>query len=255
VQLFEARWSDEQFAMHTAAGRAVDEILASAFRYVITMHRAGSAVSEYDVQKFIREAFGREHLFTDHGPIVAVNENMSDPHYEPTAGSSRPIRPGDGLLIDLWAKQNKPGAVYYDITWTAYCGSDPPSEMLNVFDVVRAARDAAIKCVQDGARSGRELRGFEVDDACRFQVLSRGFGDYFVHRTGHSIGEDVHGTGANMDNLETHDDRKVIPGTCFSIEPGVYLPKFGIRSEVNMFIKPQEAVVTGAIQRDLVRIT
>jgi Xaa-Pro aminopeptidase len=210
--------------------------------------------TEYDVQQFIRAGFASEGLVTDHGPIVAVNANASNPHYEPDAGRHSPIRPGDLLLIDLWAKLDRPGSVYYDITWTGYCGEVPPDKMLNVFAIVSGARDAAVKCVQDAASRGRELAGFEVDDAARGHIRAAGYGDYFFHRTGHSIGEEVHGNGANMDNLETHDERKIIPGTCFSVEPGIYLPEFGIRSEVNVYRGPDRAEVTGAVQTELLRL-
>jgi Xaa-Pro aminopeptidase len=162
------------------------------------------------------------------------------------------IRPGDLVLLDMWAKLDQPGAVYYDITWTGFCGDHPREEMRKVYGVVSGARDAAITRVRDAVAAGQDLRGFEVDDAARGYIASRGYGDYFVHRTGHSIGEDIHGNGANMDNLETHDERRVVPWTCFSIEPGVYLKDFGIRSEVNMFVGETEARVTGEIQRELV---
>ena len=155
------------------------------------------------------------------------------------------------MLLDMWAKLDLPGAVYYDITWTGFCGDSPAAEMQKVFAVVSGARDAAIQRVQEAIGAGLSLRGFEVDDAARGYIDSRGYGSWFTHRTGHSIGQDVHGNGANMDNLETHDDRRVSPWTCFSIEPGVYLPEFGVRSEVNMFVGEREARVTGEIQREL----
>ena len=175
-----------------------------------------------------------------------------NPHYEPGEGVSAPIRSGDFVLLDLWAKLDRRGAVYYDITWTAFCGEQPTEEMRNVFGVVTGARDAAVKRVQEAVGSGRPLCGYEVDDVARGFIDSRGFGSYFTHRTGHSIGQDVHGNGANMDNLETHDDRRVSSWTCFSIEPGIYLPEFGVRSEVNVFVGDKEARVTGEIQRELV---
>ena len=153
------------------------------------------------------------------------------------------------MLIDMWAKLDRPHAVFYDITWTGYCGSDPPSALQNIFDVVRDARDRAVERVQTAASRGETIHGFEVDDAARGYIREKGFGDYFFHRTGHSIGEEVHGTGANMDNLETHDERRIIAGTCFSIEPGVYLPEFGIRSEVNVYVEDRRAIVTGEIQQ------
>ncbi len=250
VQRFEARWSPANLERHLEAGRKVDEIRRAAFARAGEQMRAGERISEYAIQQFIRERFREAGLVTDHGPIVAVNENASNPHYEPTAEAHREIRRGDLLLIDLWAKTDTPDGVYYDITWTGYCGAEPPPAMQNVFDVVRGARDAAVSLV----RSGRELRGFEVDDAARGYIRERGFGDYFIHRTGHSIGADVHGSGANMDNLETHDERRIIPWTCFSVEPGIYLREFGVRSEVNVFVGEDGARVTGEIQERLVTL-
>jgi Xaa-Pro aminopeptidase len=209
-------------------------------------------VTELDVKLFVREGFAKAGLYTDHGPIIGANANASNPHYEPTPENHAAIKAGDFVLMDMWAKLDQPGAVYYDITWTGYCGSDPSDRIRNVFAVVTGARDAAIAKVKESIASGYDLRGFEVDDACRGHIVKNGFGEYFTHRTGHSIGQEVHGNGANMDNLETHDERRVIAGSCFSIEPGVYLPEFGVRSEVNMYVGEGEAMVTGEIQRELV---
>jgi Xaa-Pro aminopeptidase len=199
----------------------------------------------------VRNGFTKAGLVTDHGPIVGVNANASNPHYEPTEEASAPIRKGDLVLLDMWAKLDQPDAVYYDITWTHFCGENPPDEMRRVFEVVTGARDAAIDRVKKAVTAGDALCGYHVDDAARGLIESRGFGEFFTHRTGHSIGVEVHGNGANMDNLETHDERRISPWTCFSIEPGVYLPEFGIRSEVNMFVGEGEARVTGEIQRQL----
>ncbi len=253
IQLFEARWSDAQLAMHLEAGRRVDRVRAAAFEKIGASLGPDQPVSEWSINRFIREEFAKAGLVTDHGPIVAVNSNMSNPHYEPTLERNQPIRKGDAVLIDMWAKLDKPGAVYYDITWTGFCG-DAPEPVRNVFGIVRDARDKAVKRVKSAVASHQVLRGFEVDDAARNHIKQHGYGEQFVHRTGHSIGEEVHGTGANMDNLETHDERKIIPGTCFSIEPGVYLPEFGIRSEVNVFVGPAKARTTGQVQRQLVKI-
>lgn len=243
LQHFEARWSAEQLESHLEAGRRVDAIRRAAFEAI----RPG--VREHAIQQFILEAFDRAGLFTDHGPIVAANANASDPHYEPTAERSAAIQPGDVVLIDLWAKLKQPGAVYYDITWTGFYGPTVPDRVQRVFEIVRDAR----KKGSDTARAG--LAGFEIDDAVRGHIATAGYGDYFVHRTGHSIGEDVHGAGANMDNLETHDTRRLIPHTCFSVEPGIYLPDFGIRSEVNVYLNADgTARVTGEEQTELVRI-
>ncbi|HYL37168.1 MAG TPA: M24 family metallopeptidase [Bryobacteraceae bacterium] len=254
IQLFESRWTAQQFEMHLEAGRRVDRIRAAAFQNIGATLNAGKTITEWDVNRFIRAAFEKSGLVTDHGPIVGVNANMSDPHYEPAAETSRPIRKGDAVLIDMWAKLDHPDAVFYDITWTGYCGPHPPTPIENVFEVVRDARDRAIGRVKDAVARNQVIRGFEVDDAARGYIREKGLDRYFVHRTGHSIGEEVHGTGANMDNLETHDERRIIAGTCFSIEPGVYLPEFGIRSEVNMHVGEHEARVTGEMQDRLVTI-
>lgn len=254
VQLFEARWSAEQLEMHLEAGRRVDRIRAAGFAKIGDTLRSSGTITEWHVNRFIRDSFDKAGLSTDHGPIVAVNANMSDPHYEPTAERSMPIRRGDAVLIDMWAKLDAPHSVYYDITWTGFCGTDIPPAFQNIFEVVRGARDRAIERVKTAVNNQDSLQGFEVDDAARDFIKEKGFGDWFVHRTGHSIGEEVHGTGANMDNLETHDERRVIAGTCFSIEPGVYLQEFGVRSEVNMYVSEDQAQVTGEIQRELVCI-
>lgn len=192
-------------------------------------------------------------MVTDSGPIVGVNAHAGDPHYDPTPETSSPIRPGDFVLLDMWARLDEPGSVYYDITWTGFCG-DPPERVREVFAIVRDARDRGVEAVSKAVTEKREIRGFEVDDAARSYIRERGFGERFVHRTGHSIGNEVHGTGANMDNLETHDERRILPGALFSVEPGIYLEDFGVRSEVNVFVSADSAETTGAVQRDLVRI-
>jgi Xaa-Pro dipeptidase len=254
VQLFEARWTSQQLEMHLEAGRRVDRVRAEAFQKIAAALAARQTITEWDVNRFIRAGFEKSGLVTDHGPIVAVNANMSNPHYEPEPEGSREIHRGDAVLIDMWAKLDQPSAVFYDITWTGYCGASPPTALQNIFDVVCEARDRAIHRVQAALASGEPIHGFDVDDAARAYIKDQGFGEYFVHRTGHSIGEEVHGTGANMDNLETHDDRRIIARTCFSVEPGVYLPEFGIRSEVNVYAGATEARVTGEIQQKLVTI-
>ncbi len=251
IQAFEAVWTPEQLETHLEAGRRVDRVRKAAFEYLREKLRNGQPMTELDVKRFVLGGFKEAGLVTDHGPIVGVNANASNPHYEPTEESHAPIHDGDLVLLDLWAKLDQPNAVYYDITWTHFLGAKPPEKMQEVFGVVTGARDAAIERVKSGIASGSGLCGFEVDDAARGVIRSRGYGEFFTHRTGHSIGVEVHGNGANMDNLETHDERRVTPWTCFSIEPGVYLPEFGVRSEVNMFIGEGEARVTGQIQREL----
>lgn len=251
IQAFEARWTPAQLETHLEAGRRVDRVRQSAFEFLRERLRNGVATTELDVKRFVLDGFAKAGMFTDHGPIVGVNANASNPHYEPTEENHSPIHDGDLVLLDLWAKLDQPDAVYYDITWTHFLGANPPERMLEVFAVVTGARDAAIERVKSAVAAGKALCGFQVDDAARGVIQGRGYGEYFTHRTGHSIGVEVHGNGANMDNLETHDERRVTPWTCFSIEPGVYLPDFGVRSEVNMFVGEGEARVTGAIQREL----
>jgi Xaa-Pro aminopeptidase len=254
IQHFEARWNAAALESHLEAGRRVDRVRAEAFRMIGERTRNGGSVQELEVKNFVRDGFTKAGLTTDHGPIVGVNANASNPHYEPMEGTTQPIRAGDLVLLDMWAKLDQPGAVYYDITWTGFCGANPPEEMLRVFGVVREGRDRAIERVQRGVRAGEAVRGFEVDDAARGYIESQGYGQFFVHRTGHSIGQEVHGNGANMDNLETHDERRIVPWTCFSIEPGIYLEKFGVRSEVNVFVEERDARVTGEMQKELVLI-
>jgi Xaa-Pro dipeptidase len=254
IQYFEARWNQEQLDSHLEAGKLVDAIRRDAFRLIGDRIHAGERVTEWQVQEFIKERFSAEDLFTDHGPNVSANANAANPHYAPQPDHSAEIGAGDTVLIDLWAKLNRPNAVYYDITWVGCCTAAPSSDLVNVFNIVRDARDRAIERVQKAAQAGEELRGYQVDDAARSYIQDCGYGEFFFHRTGHSIGTAVHGAGANMDNLETHDLRRIIPWTCFSIEPGIYLKDFGVRLEVNMFVGEGSARVTGEIQRDLVRI-
>ncbi|HEY3939691.1 MAG TPA: M24 family metallopeptidase [Bryobacteraceae bacterium] len=254
VQEFEARWTEAQFTLHTEAGKLVDQVRRDAFDFIGERLRSGDSPAEFEVQQFIRRQFDAAALETDHGPIVAVNANASDPHYEPSRETTSHVRMGDVVLIDLWAKLTKPDAVYYDITWTGFCGETVPERVQNVFEVVRDARKKASAFVIQKVSSGEPLVGFEVDDIAREYIDSQGFGEYFFHRTGHSIGTEVHGTGANMDNLESHDDRRIIPGSCFSVEPGIYLTEFGIRSEVNVYAGNGFATVTGEEQEQLVRI-
>jgi len=253
VAQFEATWSDAQIKTHFEARDAVDAITGAAFQEIGRRVRNGGT-TESDIQQWFMEAFRRENLVTDDPPIVAVNGNSGNPHYEPHAGSSAPIREGDFVLLDVWAKKNTPDAVYYDITWTGFVGRSPSDRMREVFNVVRQGRDIGVKTVQDAISAGRPIAGWEVDHAVRAHITKAGFGEKFIHRTGHSIGTDVHANGANMDDLEIHDERRILPNSCFSIEPGVYLPEFGVRSEVNVLVRPKAAEVTGKIQSELVII-
>lgn len=253
VARFEAVWSDEQIKSHFAAGDAIDKITAAAFQEI--GHRArNGGTHEYEMQQWIMQAFDRENLVTEDPPIVAVNQHSGDPHFEPRAERSATMRAGDFVLLDIWGKKRGPGTVYYDITWTGFIGNTPSDRQREVFEIVRGARDAGIKAVKEAVAAKRKLAGWEVDKATRDFITGKGYGDKFIHRTGHSIGVEIHANGANMDNLETKDEREILPNTCFSIEPGIYLPEFGVRSEVDMLVRPGSAEVTGKIQQELVLI-
>ena len=252
IQFFESRWNERQLENHLEAGRRIDKIRADAFARISSKVGLGERITEWEMQQFILDQFRAGGLFTDHGPDVAVNANASNPHYNPTQERCAEIRRNDLVLLDMWAKLDVPDGVYYDITWVGYCGKQPPAAMENVFTIVRDARNKAIARVKQAVSAKETLYGYQVDDAARAHIREAGFADYFFHRTGHSIGAEVHGTGANMDNLETHDERRVIPWTCFSVEPGIYLPEFGVRSEVDVFVDDDSARVTGEMQDRLI---
>ena len=256
IQLFEAVWDDDQWRMHREAEAVTTSAYDMAWSLIADKTRDGGKTSECEVQAAILDHFRRHGLTTDHGPIVGVGPHSGDPHYEPNPAADTPIRQGDFVLIDLWAKLDRPRAVYSDLTRVGFVGETvPKTNMSALFDVVARARDAAIALVRDAFAAGRPLRGWEVDDAARRVIDRAGFGAAFVHRTGHSIGQETHGNGANMDNLETHDERLVLPSTCFSVEPGIYLPEFGVRSEVNVFVDADRQVhVTGGLQTAVVPI-
>jgi len=256
VQYFEARWTPEQKALHDRAAAGCLAAKDAGFALIRERLAADRRVTESEVQGLIARRHADAGLEADHPCIVAVNEHASDPHFETGPGpDDREIKKGDLVLIDFWAKvANDPRAVYYDATWMGYCGAEVPARMREVWETVKGARDAAIGFVKDAVASARVVKGADVDDVARGYIETRGFGPYFLHRTGHSIGALVHGNGANIDNLETQDSRTLIPGLCFSIEPGVYLPDFGVRSEVDMFIGETAAEVTGDIQRELLRL-
>ncbi|MGH9455954.1 MAG: M24 family metallopeptidase [Terriglobia bacterium] len=254
VQMFEARWPPAALQSHLNAGKSIHQIARQAFQWIGDAVRGGKAIGEYEVQQEMVRLFAVNGLEADAPPLVAVNAHSGNPHYSPDASHTAPIRRDDFVLLDVWGKQRQPGAVYFDITWTGFVGNKVPSRYQEIFEIVRAARDAAVERVQTALRSGEELRGFQVDDAARSVIAKAGYGEYFIHRTGHSIGEDVHGNGANMDNFETHDDRMVMPATCFSIEPGIYQPEFGVRSEVDVYVEERDARVTGEIQQAIVPI-
>jgi Xaa-Pro dipeptidase len=257
VQLFEAVWTDEQYRSHVTAADNIHNIIQEAFAEVGRKIKAGGPVNEYEIQQFMVRRFDEENMTCDGDhPIVSVNANAASPHYQPNAEKFAPINRGDFLLLDVWAKLNTPGAVYADQTWTGFVGTEPSEEHVKVFTIVRDARDAAIEFVRESVAAGREIKGAEVDDVSRAVIERAGYGEYFTHRTGHSIGEEVHGNGAHIDNLETRDSRKIIPRTCFSIEPGIYLPgNFGVRSEIDLYVGDGRIEVTGQpIQTELVLI-
>jgi Xaa-Pro dipeptidase len=258
VSQFEAVLNAEQIASHKVAQSAIDVILEEAWKKIGRALRPGSGrageLTEFEMVQFLSTAMRSEGLVWENGPNVSVNANCSDSHYEPTAEQHSPIRNGDFVLIDIWGRVDKPGSVFYDITWTGVAGREPSGREQVVFETVRNARDAAIAAVESAFAAGRPIRGFEADDAARAVIRKAGFDQYFTHRTGHNIAQEIHGPGAHLDNLETHDERLLLPNTCFSVEPGIYLPEFGVRSEVDMMTAPGKAWVTGKIQRELVRI-
>jgi Xaa-Pro dipeptidase len=253
VAQFESTCSDEQIASHFAARDSIDSILAEAFKEVGRRVRNGGT-KEHEIQQWFLDAFERENIFPGDPPIVAVNANAGNPHYEPHSSHPIPIREGDLLLLDVWGKKKTPDSVFYDITWMGFVGAAPSGRMREVFEIVRGARDAGIKTVIDAIGSGRHLAGWEVDRATREHIQKAGYGEYFIHRTGHSIATDIHANGANMDDLEIHDERQVLANSFFSIEPGIYMPEFGVRSEVNMLVRAKSAEVTGKIQHEIVTI-
>jgi Xaa-Pro dipeptidase len=251
VQKYEACWSAEQLESHQFAGAAIDRIVREVFQFAAKSVREKKALTEFDLKNWILKEFEAAGIWAEEGPDIAVNAHASDPHYGPTAESASPIREGDLLLLDVWGKKNTAGSVYYDVTWMGYLGAKVPEKYTKVFGVVREARDKAVDLIRKSIQAGKPLQGWQVDKAARSVIEKAGYGKYFFHRTGHSIGEKVHGNGANMDGLETHDVRHLMPRTCNSIEPGIYLPEFGIRSEVNVYIDEHEARVTGAIQKEI----
>lgn len=249
---------EEQIASHTTAQQAIDRILAEGWQQIGRRLRppggTAAGLTEYDHVLWLSEAMRREGLVWENGPNVSVNQNSSDSHYEPTAANSRPIREGDFVLVDIWGRVDRPAGVYYDITWTGVVGREPSAREQTIYETVTAARDCAVAAVESAFAQGRPIAGFEADDAARGVIRSAGFGEYFTHRTGHNITAEIHGPGAHLDNLETHDQRQLLPFTCFSVEPGIYLPEFGVRSEVNMMTAENRAWVTGRMQTELVRI-
>ena len=254
VQKYEACWTDEQLRSHEEAGRAIDIIVRGAFQHAAKCVREKIPLTEYELKQWIQGGFDAAGLHAEEGPDVAVGAHASDPHYGPTRETAAPIRKDDLLLLDVWGKLKTPGSVYYDITWIGYLGKKVPEKYAKVFRAVKSARDKAVDLICSSAAAGKPLQGWQVDKAARTVIEKAGYGKYFFHRTGHNIGESVHGNGANMDGLETHDVRRLIPRTCTSIEPGIYLPEFGIRSEVNVYIEERSARVTGTVQKEILAL-
>jgi Xaa-Pro aminopeptidase len=251
VQQFEASWDDEQWAMHLEAAKHTRSAYDVAFAFIADNVRRQGGVHELGVQAKILEHFKANHVVCDHPPICAVGPHSGDPHYEPIPGPSGDIREGTFVLIDLWAKLDKPRAVYSDLTWTGFVGREVPEQYERVFQIVARAREAAINRIRDSFRTRTPLAGWQVDQAARDVIEQAGYGPQFCHRTGHSIGQEVHGNGANMDGLETKEERRVLPRSCFSIEPGIYLPEFGVRSEVDVYIDADSNVhVTGGAPQE-----
>ena len=253
IAQFEATWTDDQIKSHFAARDSIDAITAGAFQEIGRRVRSGGT-HEHEIQRWILDAFARENCITSDPPVVAVNANSGNPHYDPSADHPVPIREGDFVLLDIWAKKNTPGAVYYDITWVGIVGNSPSDHQREIFKIVSEARDIGVKTVQDAVSRHQPIAGWQVDHAVRGHINDAQYGDYFIHRTGHSIATEVHANGANMDDLEIHDERLILPNSCFSIEPGIYLPEFGVRSEVNVLVRPGSAEVTGRIQKEIVTI-
>lgn len=254
VQKYDACWSKDQLDSHLAAGVVIDRVVREAFQLAAKNVREKKNFTEYDLKQWILKEFEAAGITADQGPDIAVGPHASDPHYGPTPESASPIREGDLLLLDVWGKTRARGSVYYDVTWMGYLGAKVPEKMARIFAVVREARDKAIALIQSSVAAGKPLEGWQVDQAARKVIEKAGYGKYFFHRTGHNIGESVHGNGVNMDGLETHDVRHLIPGTCNSIEPGIYLPEFGVRTEVNVYVGETEARVTGAVQKEILAL-
>lgn len=247
ISMYNALWTKQQFNENKPVAHALNEIVYNAFNFIKKKIVSNKVTTEYDVQQFIMNEFKHRKLFTDDPPIVGVNENSANPHYTPTKQKHNKIKKGDFVLIDLWAKPNKEDGVWADITWVGFVGDSVPDKYTNIFNIVAEARDAAFELVSSRFKQKNEIRGYEVDAASRKIIEEAGYGKYFIHRTGHSITTDLHGSGAHMDNFETKDERLILPSTSFSIEPGIYLPgDFGVRSEIDVFItKERKVMITG----------
>lgn len=255
--LLTAIWTEENYESHIFAAKEIQKTKDAAFKLIGDTLKRGGEINEYQVQQFIMNDFDKKGLMASDPAIVGVGENSSNSHYEPKKDKCSPIRKGDLVLIDLWAKKKTGDSVYADITWMGYCGSDVPEKYVKTFNIAKAARLAACKFVKDSFEKGIEIHGCQVDDVGRKVIEGEGLGQYFVHRIGHSIGpgENVHALGANMDNFETHDERKILPATGFSVEPGIYLGEYGVRTETDMFVTADgKALVTAGEQEEIIKI-
>jgi len=254
VQLFEARWDSAQTKSHFEAVKRVDDVKNEGFRFVAENIREAKAITEFDVQQFMWELFEKKNLTADHAAIVAVNANASNPHYSPEKNHSALIREGDLVLIDIWGKLKEQNSIYGDITWMAFVGKEVPAKQKAIFDIVKGAQQTGFQFIVENYKKGKTTYGWEADQVTRDYITERGYGDYYLHRTGHNIGQEVHGNGAHLDNLETRDRRKLIPETGFSIEPGIYLPEFGVRSEIDVYIGSEGPVITSPEQTEILKL-
>ncbi|MDZ7261231.1 MAG: Xaa-Pro peptidase family protein [candidate division KSB1 bacterium] len=257
VGRFEAHLSQEDYQSHKEAGLVMHGVCDATFAEIGRRIKTGQTPTEVEIQAFMHQKMRQGDMYWEDGPIVAVNEHAADPHFEPTPENTRPMKKGDWVLLDLWAKKNRPGSIYFDITWVGYIGETVPEKYVKIFNIVKTARDTAVSFIEKRFSAKQPVYGWEVDDVCRQVIIDAGYGEYFIHRTGHNIGEEVHGNGVNIDNLETKDERLIQPGTCFSIEPGIYLEKegFGVRTEVDVFVSDEGvAEVTGPRQEEVVAI-
>jgi Xaa-Pro aminopeptidase len=255
VQRFEARWDEAALATHRRAAEALYRIKDKAFEAIADRSRRQSGTTEYEIQQLMSGWFRDEGLVSDAPPVVAAQENAGNPHYLPTAQRSRNIGREELVLLDLWGKLTTSGAVYADITWVGFTGSRVPDDMVRAFSAICAARDRAVSLVRDGVRAGRDLRGWQVDRAAREVLEQQGYAAHILHRTGHSLGTEVHGNGAHMDDFESHDERRLLPGSGFTIEPGLYFETFGVRTEVNVFVADRNAELTGPAQTKITELT
>ncbi len=254
VQYFEARWNAQQLDSHLRASALLMETLQSTFALIRENLRNGQPMTEVTLQQFMMQEFLKRKVTTFSPPIVAVNANSGNPHYEPSPKHSSSVKTNDILLIDWWGRIDEPGSVYADYTWMGFLGESIPNHLQNVWTIVRNSRDAALEFIQKNYPT-TSLYGWQIDDVARSVITKAGYGEFFIHRTGHNIGEQDHGNGANLDNFETHDLRELLPQTCFSIEPGIYLLEFGVRSEINVYLGADKIIPTGnPVQKEIERL-